>query len=231
METLPFNAMIVPEHYAIVERMREGCHELCTHCHQPFTPDVFMVGVPSNVIDGQPTVPNYIMVCSEACARDWLQSYKPEPYQTPKHNHVLATTMHHQAVQIPVLPTTVPERGWIYVYRTSPGYPLSHPLRSGKWLVFLSSSTIDRYWLRIRDSVIAGNMGKCAKVSTAGSATPRGGRYVICVYTYDYEDKDDAMRIRQSLRECGILRPISYKRDLDTALLRYNTDYEPIYRA
>lgn len=231
MEALPFNAMIVPEHYAIVSRRREGCYELCLYCHQPLTPDVFMVGVPSNVIDGQPTAPYHLMVCSEACACDWLQSYQPKPYQMPKQHHVIAATGHDKVVENPALPTAIPERGWIYVYRTSPGYPLSHPLRSGKWLVFLSSSTIDRYWPRIRDAVIAGNMGNCAKVSTAGSAAPRDGRHVICVYTYDHEDKDDVMRIRQSLRECGILRPISYKRDLDTALLRYNTDYEPIYRA
>lgn len=189
-----------------------------------------MIGVPSNVIDGQPTVPFHMMVCSELCARDWLNSYRPEPYQKPKHTHLISTTAHEKAVKKPVLPTAIQERGWIYVYREAPGYPLDHPLRSGKWLVFLSNATIDRYWPLIGDAVVAGKMGDSAKVSTAGSAAPRNGRHVICVYTYDYEDKDDVMRIRQALRECGILRPVSYKRDLDTALLRYNTDYEPIYK-
>lgn len=231
MEALPFNAMIVPEYYAHVERMGEGCNELCSHCEQPLVPEVFMVGVPSNVIDGQPTAPDHLMVCSEACARDWLQSYKPEPYHAPKYRHEMVTSAHQKAVKNPVLPTAVPERGWIYVHRTSPGYPLEHPLRSGKWLIFLKSSIIDRYWPRIRDAVIAGKLGDCAKVSTAGSAALRDGRHVICVYTYDYEDKDDVMRIRQELRECGILYPISYKRDIDTRLLRYGTDYESAYRA
>lgn len=229
MEVFPFNAMIVPERYERVSRMREGSHEFCTHCHQPLTPEVFMVGVPSNVIDDQPTRPVRRMVCSQACALDWLQSFQPQPYHRPQHTHVIATTGPSKAVEVPVLPTTVHDSGWVYVYRQEPGYPLSHPLRSGKWLVFLRNNRIDRHWQRIRDAVIAGDMGDCAKVSTTGSA--RNGRHVICVYTYDYEDKDDVMRIRAALRHCGILLPISYKRDLDTVLLRYNTDYEPIYRA
>lgn len=194
MEELPFNAMLVPEHYDHVSHMREGCYELCNHCGEPLTPDVIMVGVPSNIIDGQPTEPYHMMVCSEACALDWLQSFQPEPHRKPRYNHMIATTGPDKAVKNPVLPTTIQDRGWIYVYRETPGYPLDHPLRSGKWLVFLRNNIIDRYWQRIRDAVIASDMGDCAKVSTAGSA--RNGKHVICMYTYDNEDKDDVMRIR-----------------------------------
>lgn len=54
---------------------------------------------------------------------------------------------------------------------------------------------------------------------------------MICVYTYDYEDKDDVMRIREVLRDLGIRRPIIYKADEDTTKLKYGNDYTPTYRA
>ena len=53
----------------------------------------------------------------------------------------------------------------------------------------------------------------------------------MCVYTYDYEDKADVMRIREELRSLGIRREIIYKADEDTHRLRYGSDYTPIYRA
>lgn len=219
MEALPYHAMLVSEPYDHASSMK-GAYALCTHCSEELTPpEFFWVGVPSNMIDGKPTIPTHQMVCSEACALAWLRSYTPAWHKT------------HKRAQPLVMPSTVEKQGWIYAYSTKDTYPIDHPLRSGKWLVFLSGAIIDTYWQRIGSAVLAGKMGECAKVSSAGSAKGRGGRHVICVYTYDYEDKADVMRIREELRACGILRPISYKRDLDTALLRYNNDYTPIYRA
>jgi hypothetical protein len=37
--------------------------------------------------------------------------------------------------------------------------------------------------------------------------------YVICVYTYDYRDKEDRDRIRNRLKELGWTDPIPYKSD------------------
>ena len=44
---------------------------------------------------------------------------------------------------------------------------------------------------------------------------------VICVYSYDADDKEDVMRIRQALREIGVTWKIPYKLDEDTFLGRY----------
>lgn len=44
---------------------------------------------------------------------------------------------------------------------------------------------------------------------------------VICVYTYDWTDQEDVMRIRQQLRDLGVTSKIPYKADEDTYAGRY----------
>ncbi len=77
-----------------------------------------------------------------------------------------------------------------------------------------------------------GRLGHEAKVSTAANPPVKAGRpHVVCVYTYDYDDRADVMRVREELRALGILREITYKADEDTLSLRYGSDYTPKYRA
>ena len=60
-------------------------------------------------------------------------------------------------------------------------------------------------------------------MSTARPNPNSGGprKHVICVYTYDSEDKEDVMRVRASLRELGFVTPIAYKTDEATLEGRY----------
>ena len=44
---------------------------------------------------------------------------------------------------------------------------------------------------------------------------------VICVYTYDWTDEADVMRVRAELRELGFTAKISYKADSDTVAGNY----------
>jgi len=138
-------------------------------------------------------------------------------------------------------PTEVSDHAWIYALRKEGSYPASTE-RSGKWLIFLSAETIDRYWQKIKAAVEQGQLGAQAKVSTLskGSMPPevrrkkeeRGDtRFVICVYTYDHQDKGDVMRIREVLRDLGIRRPIRYKADVDTHAGSYGNNYQPMYEA
>jgi hypothetical protein len=129
------------------------------------------------------------------------------------------------------LPTQETHDTWIYAYRKQGTYPEYHPERSGKWLIFLSPATVDRYWLRIKEAVEQGQLGEQAKVSTAQALSNGRSIHAICVYTYDYEDRDDVMRIREVLRTLGVRRKIVYKADEDTLQGRYGRDYEPKYRA
>lgn len=122
---------------------------------------------------------------------------------------------------------------WLYAYRKQGEYP-AETERSGKWLVFLSAQTVNEYWSRVQAAVEQGQLGEAAKVSTNKNTSPRAGakpgRFVICVYTYDYEDEVDVMRIRQALRELGVKYPIIYKPNEETRQGHYGHDYTPKYR-
>lgn len=62
-----------------------------------------------------------------------------------------------------------------------------------------------------------------AKVTTAkpNSNASDSKTKVICVYTYDWADKEDVMHIRQEIRQLGITWKIPYKADEDTDSGRY----------
>ena len=138
-------------------------------------------------------------------------------------------------------PTEVTYHAWIYAIRKQGSYP-EPTERSGKWLIFLSAQSIDRYWAKIKEAVEQGQLGEQTKVSTRSPASmppevrrkkeERGDtRFVVCVYTYDYADEADVMRVRQVLKELGIQREIIYKADADTRAGSYGADYTPKYRA
>jgi Domain of unknown function (DUF1917) len=46
---------------------------------------------------------------------------------------------------------------------------------------------------------------------------------VICVYTYDWNHKDDVNRVREALRRLGSKKKIAYKSDEDTLAGKYAT--------
>ena len=102
------------------------------------------------------------------------------------------------------------------------GYP-EHTERGGKWLLFVKSEEVDGWWNKIRESLLKGHLGSTIKAATARpnpNATSSEIK-VICVYSYDADDKEDVMRIRKALREIGVTWRIPYKLDEDTFLGRY----------
>ena len=107
-------------------------------------------------------------------------------------------------------PSTFTGRYWLSAVRKSTHEDYGKNI--GKWLIWIQNSAIDATWQRIKIETEAGRLGISAKVSTA-APNPRGnaGTHVICVYTYDYEDKADVDRVRQLLREMGFANKIPYK--------------------
>ena len=97
--------------------------------------------------------------------------------------------------------------------------------RSGKWLVFATPEAVDELWAKIKSAVEAGELGNLAKVAPIRHARKdlkAGMRtQVICVYSYDWADREDVMRVRDRLLELGITWPIGYKTDADTEAGRY----------
>jgi hypothetical protein len=87
----------------------------------------------------------------------------------------------------------------------------------GKWLIFLEEYQVDEGWWKVRDDTCAGLLGISSKVSTVKpNPDSRDRRKVIYVYTRDWADEADVMRVRERLRERGFTERIGYKRNIET---------------
>ena len=119
-------------------------------------------------------------------------------------------------------PSEVHEVYWLYARNRTGNYPSPTP-RSGKWLLFVPKTDIDKVWARVKEATETGRLGADAKVSTAkpnpNEVNPTDG--VICVYTYDSDDERDVMRVREELRALGFTNKIPYKTDEATLSGKY----------
>ncbi len=115
---------------------------------------------------------------------------------------------------------------WIYALRQErrEEYPPDGE-NSGKWLIFAPTEQVDEIWDKIKNAVKNGLLGNRAKVAPIRSARvdefTGKQRQVICVYTYDWKDEKDVMRIREELRKLGVIEKLSYKSDADTMAGKY----------
>lgn len=85
----------------------------------------------------------------------------------------------------------------------------------------MSPEKVDETWRTVREAIEAGKLWEQAKVSTRLSGN--GKPHVICVYTYNYEDREDVMRVRDVLRKMGFNRKIPYKTDEATIAGMYGS--------
>lgn len=98
---------------------------------------------------------------------------------------------------------------WLVAYRKHDDYP---GVAKGKWLVHATKEKIDNLWQIIALATEEGYLGSFSKVSTASLPdTAKTGIHVICIYTYDSNDYEDIMRVRDMLREINIMQPLSYQ--------------------
>jgi Basophilic leukemia-expressed protein Bles03 len=120
-------------------------------------------------------------------------------------------------------PSEEVKEAWVYADRKNKDEYPEYTERSGKWLIFLKRNEADEMWSKIKAAVEEGKLGSAAKISTNHPASVRFNpdEQVVCVYTYDWTDEKDVMRIRRQLRELGITWKISYKTDEDTRELKY----------
>ncbi len=88
---------------------------------------------------------------------------------------------------------------------------------AGKWLIFLPPEEVDVAWKKVRDATWKKELGISAKVSTAKpNPDSRDNMKVIYVYTPDWRDEGDVMRVREHLRTLGFTDRIGYKRNIET---------------
>jgi len=120
-------------------------------------------------------------------------------------------------------PSQVLDSYWIHAERRDLNSYPDHIDRGGKGMLFIKSSEIDEWWAKIRTATEDGLLGSSAKVATAKpnpNAASLDAR-VICVYTYDVEDREDCTRVREALRSLGVIWKIPYKTDEDTYAGKY----------
>ena len=116
-----------------------------------------------------------------------------------------------------VLPTKTTQMYWIVLDAPGSAPEAIEDENAGKWLIFQEPDAVDAAWKKVRDATVSLQLGISAKVSTAKpNPDSRDNRKVIYVYTKDWADEADVMRVREKLRELGFTDRIGYKRNLET---------------
>jgi hypothetical protein len=124
-------------------------------------------------------------------------------------------------------PSEVTDIPWIYIKRKQGQYGATTP-KSGKWLIPLREAKLDEIWPAVKQATEEGKLGQSSMAGTAkpNPRAPKSGEKMLCVFTYDWTDADDALRVRQALRDLGITKKLRYKADEDTRAGRYGRDYK-----
>ncbi len=116
-----------------------------------------------------------------------------------------------------VVPSRTTQMYWIVLDAPGSAPEAIEDENAGKWLIFQEPDQVDAAWKKVRDATVAGDLGISAKVSTAKpNPDSRDNRKVIYVYTKDWADEADVMRVRERLRSLGFVDRIGYKRNLET---------------
>jgi hypothetical protein len=116
-----------------------------------------------------------------------------------------------------VIPSKTTQTYWIILDAPQVQPEAIEDENAGKWLIFLPPEKADEAWRKVRDATAEGLLGISAKVSTAKpNPDSRDQMKVIYVYTPDWEDEPDVMRVREHLRTLGFTDRIGYKRNIET---------------
>ena len=116
-----------------------------------------------------------------------------------------------------VTPTKTTQTYWIVQDAPGSAPGAIEDENAGKWLIFQEPDLVDAIWKKVRDATVALELGISAKVSTAKpNPDSRDSRKVIYIYTKDWADEPDVMRVREKLRDLGVVDRIGYKRNIET---------------
>ena len=116
-----------------------------------------------------------------------------------------------------VIPTKTTQMYWIVQDAPGSAPEAIEDENAGKWLIFQEPGLADEAWMKVRNATVALELGISAKVSTSKpNPESRDNRKVIYVYSKDWADEADVMRVREKLRELGFIERIGYKRNIET---------------
>ncbi len=121
-----------------------------------------------------------------------------------------------------VIPSRTTQMYWIVQDAPGSAPEAIEDENAGKWLIFQEPGLVDAAWKKVRDATVALDLGISAKVSTSKpNPESRDNRKVIYVYTKDWADEEDVMRVREKLRTLGFGERIGYKRNIETFAGQY----------
>jgi hypothetical protein len=121
-----------------------------------------------------------------------------------------------------VIPSHTTQMYWIVLDAPGSAPEAIEDENAGKWLIFQEPGLIDSAWKKVRDATMAHDLGISAKVSTSKpNPESRDNRKVIYIYTKDWADESDVMRVREKLRTLGFSERIGYKRNIETFAGQY----------
>jgi hypothetical protein len=90
-----------------------------------------------------------------------------------------------------------------------------------QWMLFCKLEEVTQVWKKVVAGVIDGRLGPTTKVAP-DNGTPADR--LICIYTKDFRDEEDVLRVLQEIEARGLLprgRSIYYKSDAFTYLDLY----------
>jgi len=116
-----------------------------------------------------------------------------------------------------VIPTKTTQMYWIVQDAPGSAPEAIEDENAGKWLIFQEPGLADEAWIKIRNATVALELGISAKVSKSKpNPESRDNRKVIYIYTKNWADETDVMRVREVLRTLGFIERIGYKRNIET---------------
>ncbi|KAF2007820.1 DUF1917-domain-containing protein [Amniculicola lignicola CBS 123094] len=95
---------------------------------------------------------------------------------------------------------------------------------SGKWMLYPKPEDLTPVWRLVIEAVINNRLGPTAKVAPNNGRT---GDRLICVYTKDFRDTEDVLRVLKELCTMSLAgsgQPIYYKSDVYTYLNIYGSN-------
>lgn len=72
-------------------------------------------------------------------------------------------------------------------------------------MLFIPPEHIDNVWATVALATIRNDLGVAAKVAPRDSRNP-GKERLICIYTYDFSDREDVARVLSHLKGLGLVR-------------------------
>ena len=113
-------------------------------------------------------------------------------------------------------PSEIDEEYWVYARSKNKKKYSESTENCGKWMIFAyKGEQLDNIWENVKKATERGLLGDSSKVSTnkdnSNALNKNSG--VICIYTYDSNDKKDLKRIAKELFKIEEIERLVYKED------------------